>query len=69
MKITLVSHASLLVETSGVRILSDPWYDGRIYESDMTRGLTIWRLNDPAVDTYLRTGHLNPQTQEFSIDR
>ena len=48
---------------------SSYWYDGRIYESDMTRGLTIWRLNDPAVDTYLRTGHLNPQTQEFSIDR
>jgi hypothetical protein len=30
-KVTLVSHASLLVETRGVRILSDPWYDGRIY--------------------------------------
>lgn len=31
MKVTLVSHASILVETRGVRILSDPWYDGRIY--------------------------------------
>jgi hypothetical protein len=48
---------------------SSYWYDGRIYESDMTRGLTIWRLTDSAVDTYLRTGHLNPQTQEFTIDR
>jgi hypothetical protein len=43
------------------------WYDGRIYESDMTRGLTIWRLDDPAVSTYLKSDHLNPQTQEFSI--
>ena len=48
---------------------SSYWYDGRIYESDMTRGLTIWRLTDSAVDTSLRTGHLNPQTQEFTIDR
>ncbi|HXV35182.1 MAG TPA: hypothetical protein VD769_14335 [Gaiellaceae bacterium] len=44
------------------------WYNGRIYESDITRGLIIWRLNDPAVATYFRTSHSNPQTQEFSID-
>ena len=44
------------------------WYNGRIYESDITRGLIIWRLDDPAVSQYLRTPHLNPQTQEFSID-
>ena len=25
------------------------WYNGRIYESDITRGLLIWRLDDPAV--------------------
>jgi hypothetical protein len=44
------------------------WYNGRIYESDITRGLLIWRLNDPAVTSYFRTPHSNPQTQEFSID-
>jgi hypothetical protein len=44
------------------------WYNGRIYESDITRGLLIWRLDDPAVGTYFRTPHSNPQTQEFSID-
>jgi UDP-MurNAc hydroxylase len=32
-KITLVSHASLLVETNGVRLLTDPWYSGRIYKN------------------------------------
>lgn len=31
MKITLVSHASLLVETCGKRLLTDPWYEGTIY--------------------------------------
>ena len=46
------------------------WYNGRIYESDITRGLIIWRLDDPAVNTYLRTsGANNPQTQLFSIDK
>ncbi len=33
MKITLISHASLLIETNGVRILTDPWYSGRIYQN------------------------------------
>jgi hypothetical protein len=45
------------------------WYNGRIYESDITRGLLIWRLDDPAVSQYLRTPHLNPQTSEFSIGK
>jgi hypothetical protein len=46
---------------------SSYWYDGRIYESDMTRGLIIWRLSDQAVVGAMRLGHLNPQTQEFTI--
>jgi hypothetical protein len=49
---------------------SSYWYNGRIYESDITRGMGIWRLDDPAVDTYIRTtGPNNPQTQLFTIDR
>jgi PA domain len=43
------------------------WYDGRIYESDITRGLTIWDLHDRAVAGADKLGHLNPQTQEFTI--
>jgi hypothetical protein len=46
---------------------SSYWYDGEIYESDMTRGLITWRLNDPAVAAAQTLGHLNPQTQEFTI--
>jgi hypothetical protein len=46
---------------------SSYWYDGRIYESDMTRGLIIWNLSDKAVAGAKRLGHLNPQTQEFTI--
>jgi hypothetical protein len=43
------------------------WYDGRIYESDITRGLFIWNLNDKSVAGATKLGHLNPQTQEFTI--
>jgi hypothetical protein len=43
------------------------WYNGLIYESDITRGLIIWRLSDPAVAGAKRLSHLNPQTQETSF--
>jgi hypothetical protein len=44
------------------------WYNGRIYESDITRGLIIWNLSDRAVAGPRKLDHLNPQTQEFNID-
>ena len=43
------------------------WYDGRIYESDITRGLLIWNLSDNVVAGAMKLGHLNPQTQESSF--
>ena len=43
---------------------STHWYDGYIYESDITRGLITWKLNDAAVAGARTLGHLNPQTQE-----
>jgi hypothetical protein len=46
---------------------SSYWYNGLIYESDITRGLIIWRLSDPAVAGAKRLARVNPQTQEMSI--
>ena len=43
------------------------WYDGFIYESDITRGLLIWNLSDNAVAGARKLGHLNPQTQERTL--
>jgi hypothetical protein len=43
------------------------WYNGALYESDITRGLLIWRLDDDAVNGARRVTHSNPQTQEFTI--
>ena len=44
------------------------WYDGHIYESDILRGLIVWKLKDRAVSSAFKLGHSNPQTQEFSLD-
>jgi uncharacterized repeat protein (TIGR01451 family) len=50
---------------------SSYWYDGTIYESDIggsdRDGMLTWRLNDPVTSGAQTLGHLNPQTQEFSI--
>jgi hypothetical protein len=46
---------------------SSYWYNGRIYESDITRGLMIWNLSSSAVAGAKRLDHLNPQTQEFTL--
>ncbi len=43
------------------------FYNGYIYESDITRGLYVWKLSDRDTDRAMRVRHLNPQTQEFSI--
>jgi uncharacterized repeat protein (TIGR01451 family) len=50
---------------------SSYWYDGIIYESDIggsdRDGMLTWRLNDPVTAGAQTLGHLNPQTQEFTI--
>jgi hypothetical protein len=45
------------------------WYNGRIYESDIRRGLIVWNLSDPAVAGAKKLPHLNPQTQLTSFPR
>jgi hypothetical protein len=46
---------------------SSYFYNGKIYEADITRGLFVWDLDDRDTDRALRLRHLNPQTQEFTI--
>ena len=48
---------------------SSYWYNGHIYESDMKRGLIIWKLSDPLVAGAKKFGHLNPQTMETSFGK
>jgi hypothetical protein len=44
------------------------WYNGNIYESDILRGLIVWKLTDPAVAGAKKLDHLNPQTSLESIE-
>jgi hypothetical protein len=54
---------------------SSYWYNGQIYEGDITRGMLVWDLiddpanpiDDGAVADAQTLPHLNPQTQEFTI--
>jgi hypothetical protein len=46
---------------------SSYWYNGFIYESDITRGLAIYKASHHSLAGELKLSHLNPQTQEFSL--
>jgi hypothetical protein len=46
---------------------SSYWYNNFIYESEITKGLNVFRLSDVTTARAMRLGHLNPQTQEFAI--
>jgi LVIVD repeat len=47
---------------------SSYWYNNFIYESEITKGLNVFRLSGNTTSGAMRLGHLNPQTQEFAID-
>lgn len=49
-------------------VWSSYWYNNFIYESNITEGLNIYRLSGRETARAMRLGHLNPQTQEFTID-
>jgi hypothetical protein len=46
---------------------SSYWYNNFIYESEITKGLNIFRFSGKETGGAIRLPHLNPQTQEFSL--
>ena len=44
------------------------WYNGIIYESEITKGLNLFRYTGRETRKAIRLKHLNPQTQEFSLN-
>jgi hypothetical protein len=57
-----------LVPTQDGGAWSTYWYNRAMYESDITRGVNIYRLTDRQIRRRsMRLDHLNPQTQEFSL--
>jgi len=43
------------------------WYNNFIYESSITEGFNVFRFSGPQTAGAMRLGHLNPNTQEFTI--
>jgi len=46
---------------------SSYWYNGFIYESEITKGVSVFRFTGSQTAGAIRLPHLNPQTQEFSL--
>jgi hypothetical protein len=46
---------------------SSYWFNNFIYESEITKGLNVFRFSGPETGGAIRLPHLNPQTQEFSL--
>jgi hypothetical protein len=46
---------------------SSYWYNNFTYESEISKGLNIFRVSDRRVGGAIRLSHLNPQTQVFSL--
>jgi hypothetical protein len=46
---------------------SSYWYDGFIYETNIGEGLNMFKLSGNTLARRIKPGHLNPQTQEFSL--
>jgi len=46
---------------------SSYWFNNFIYESEITKGLNVFRFSGKETGGALRLPHLNPQTQELSI--
>jgi hypothetical protein len=46
---------------------SSYWYNNFIHETNIGEGLNIFRFSGRATAGAMRLGHLNPQTQEFTI--
>jgi hypothetical protein len=56
-----------VVPTQLAGVWSSYWYNNFIYESDITKGLSVFRLSGEEAGGTMRLPHLNPQTQEFSL--
>jgi hypothetical protein len=46
---------------------SSYWYNDYIYETNITEGLNIFELKGRETRSAVKLGHLNPQTQEFTL--
>jgi hypothetical protein len=43
------------------------WYNGFLWESEITKGMNVFRVSGGSMEPAVIVDHLNPQTQEFSL--
>jgi hypothetical protein len=65
-RVTDPNTGQLIDELGGA--WSSYFYNGIIYESEITKGLNLFRYTGKETRNTVRLGHLNPQTQEFTIE-
>jgi hypothetical protein len=53
-----------IVPTQLAGAWSSYWYNNFVYESEITKGLNVFRVSDPRIDGARRLPYLNPQTQD-----
>jgi hypothetical protein len=46
---------------------SSYWYNNVVFESEITKGLNVFRVSDPSLAGARQLGRLPPQTEEFSL--
>lgn len=73
MRVTFIGHASILIETRGLRILSDPWWRGPCFGAQWWTYPAPWLepLREPVDYIYVSHGHhdhLHPGTLK-TLDR
>jgi hypothetical protein len=66
-QVTSPTTGMLINELGGA--WSSYFYNGIIYESEITKGLNLFRYTGEETRGAVRLKHLNPQTQEFSLGR
>ena len=66
-QVTSPTTGQLIDELGGA--WSSYWYNGYIYESEITKGVNVFRYTGKETRKAIKLRHLNPQTQEFSLKR
>lgn len=63
---TVTTPTGMVVNEAG-GAWSSYYYNNFVYESDITKGMQVFRVSDRAMAGAMRLPYLNPQTQDFSI--
>jgi UDP-MurNAc hydroxylase len=64
MRVTFVSHASIMIDAQGARILCDPWFEGKVFNNGWALLTAPHTVDYSAVD-YIWISHEHPDHLSF----